>query len=150
MRCLTDHGLAGKPILPFDHHLCHAATAYYHRPWSGPATVLTLDGAGDGICASVNLGLGSPREDDINVIARTPMTAGRYELETEIIVRAARLGFQLAEVTVPTVYGDEQSQFRLVRDVPRIVGTLLRLTAEGIVPPSVMRRAAGSGGTAAS
>jgi len=76
-----------------------------------------------------------------DVIARTPMTAGRYELETEIIVRAARLGFQLAEVTVPTVYGDEQSQFRLVRDVPRIVGTLLRLSIEGVLPPAAMRAA---------
>jgi glycosyltransferase involved in cell wall biosynthesis len=75
------------------------------------------------------------------VIAQTPMTAGRYELETEIIVRAARLGFRLAEVTVPTVYADEQSQFRLVRDVPRIVGTLLRLTAEGLMPPPAMRTA---------
>ena len=76
-----------------------------------------------------------------DVIARTPMTAGRYELETEIVVRAARLGFRLAEVTVPTVYADEQSQFRLARDVPRIVGTLLRLTAETLVPPPAMRAA---------
>ncbi len=75
------------------------------------------------------------------VIARTPMTAGRYELETEIIVRAARLGFRLAEVTVPTVYGDEQSQFRLARDVPRIVGTMVRLTLEGVLPPAPMRAA---------
>jgi hypothetical protein len=75
------------------------------------------------------------------VIARTPMTAGRYELETEIIVRAARLGFRLAEVIVPTVYADETSQFRLARDVPRIVGTLLRLTAETLVPPAAMRAA---------
>jgi glycosyltransferase involved in cell wall biosynthesis len=75
------------------------------------------------------------------VIARTPMTAGRYELETEVIVRAARLGFRLAEVQVPTVYADETSQFRLVRDVPRIVGTMVRLTLEGIVPPAPMRAA---------
>lgn len=68
IRCLADHGLADKPIVPFDHHLCHAATAYYHRPWSDPATVLTLDGAGDGICASVNVGRGH----DIEVIAQTP------------------------------------------------------------------------------
>ena len=76
-----------------------------------------------------------------NVILRTPMTAGRYELETEVIVRAARLGFRLVEVTVPTVYADETSQFRLGRDVPRIVGTMLRLTKEGLVPPAVMREA---------
>ena len=75
------------------------------------------------------------------VIRHTPMTAGRYELETEVIVRAARLGFRLSEVTVPTVYADETSQFRLGRDVPRIVGTMLRLSMEGLVPPAVMRAA---------
>src|SRR5438552_3366879 len=65
LRCLADKGMASKPVLPLDHHMCHAATAYYHRPWSGPATVLTLDGAGDGICASVNVG----RDHEIEVIA---------------------------------------------------------------------------------
>lgn len=68
LRCLEENGLAEKPIQAFDHHLCHAATAYYHRPWSGPATILTLDGAGDGICASVNVGRGN----EIQIIAQTP------------------------------------------------------------------------------
>lgn len=75
------------------------------------------------------------------VLATTPVTPGRYEVETEVAVRAARLGFRVAEVEIPTVYGDEQSQIRALRDVPRIAGTLLRLTAEGIVPPAAMRAA---------
>jgi len=76
------------------------------------------------------------------VFLRTPITPGRYELESEIIVRAARLGFRIAHVDIPTVYGEEKSQISALRDVPRILGTLLRLTAEGIVPPRVMREAA--------
>lgn len=68
LECLAGHGLASKPLMPLDHHLCHAATAYFHRPWSGPATILTLDGAGDGLCATVNVG----REHAIDVIATTP------------------------------------------------------------------------------
>jgi len=75
------------------------------------------------------------------VLARTPITPGRYELETEIVVRAARLGFRLAELEVPTVYGGE-SHIRALRDVPRIAGVLARLTLEGIVPPPAMRAAA--------
>jgi carbamoyltransferase len=67
-KCLADHGLADKPVLPFDHHLCHAATAYFHSPWPGPSTVLTLDGAGDGICATVCSGRGT----DLSVRAMTP------------------------------------------------------------------------------
>jgi len=30
---LDSVGLGGKPMAPQDHHLCHAACAYYHRPW---------------------------------------------------------------------------------------------------------------------
>ena len=75
------------------------------------------------------------------VLAHTPITPGRYELETEIVVRAARLGFHVTEVEIPTVYGVEKSQIRALRDVPRIAGTLLRLTFEGVVPPAVMRSA---------
>jgi carbamoyltransferase len=62
LRCLADAGLANKPLIPFDHHECHAATAYYHRPWSEPATVLTLDGAGDGLCATVSAARGLEME----------------------------------------------------------------------------------------
>src|SRR5262249_48201269 len=58
------------------------------------------------------------------LLERTPITPGRYEVESEVIVRAARLGFRLTEVAIPTVYGDEESQMRTIRDVPRIVGAL--------------------------
>ena len=80
------------------------------------------------------------------LLERTPITPGRYEVESEVIVRAARLGFRLAEVAIPTVYGDEESQMRTLRDVPRIVGVLARLSVERLAPPAAMRRAAGDGG----
>ena len=64
------------------------------------------------------------------VLARTPVRASRYEVETEMAVRAARLGFKVAHVDIPTVYGDEQSHLSPTRDVPRIVGMMLRLTFE--------------------
>jgi glycosyltransferase involved in cell wall biosynthesis len=75
------------------------------------------------------------------VLQRTPVTPGRYEVETEIAVRASRLGFRLVEIPVPTVYG-AGSHLRLLRDVPRIVGTMGRLTLEALAPPAVMRAAA--------
>ncbi len=75
------------------------------------------------------------------VLERTPLTAGRYEFETEIVVRAARLGFRLAEIRIPTVYGEEKSQIHALRDVPRIVGVMVRLTLEGVAPPAAMRAA---------
>jgi glycosyltransferase involved in cell wall biosynthesis len=76
------------------------------------------------------------------VLERTPMTPGRYELESEVVVRAARLGFRLAEVTIPTVYGEALSQIRTTRDVPRIAAVFARLTLERWSPPAVMRAAA--------
>lgn len=82
------------------------------------------------------------------LLERTPRTPGRYEVETEIVVRAARLGFRITEVEIPTVYGEERSQIRAFRDVPRIVGTLARLTFEGAFPPAAMRAAARAGNPA--
>jgi glycosyltransferase involved in cell wall biosynthesis len=79
------------------------------------------------------------------VLARTPVTPGRFEFETEIAVRAARLGFRVAEVAIPTVYGEEKSQIRTFRDVPRIVGALARLSIERALPPPAMRAAARRG-----
>jgi glycosyltransferase involved in cell wall biosynthesis len=64
------------------------------------------------------------------VLLRTPVRANGYEVETELVVRAARLGFRLAEVTIPTVYGDETSHLSPIRHVPRIVAMMLRLSFE--------------------
>lgn len=76
------------------------------------------------------------------LLERTPVTPGRYEVESELVVRAARLGFRIAEVEIPTVYAGEKSQISVLRDVPRIGGTFLRLTVEGFAPPPAMRAAA--------
>jgi glycosyltransferase involved in cell wall biosynthesis len=76
------------------------------------------------------------------VIEGTPISPGRYELETAIAVRAARLGYRVAEVEIPTVYGEAGSHIRPFHDVPRIVGALGRLTLERALPGPAMRRAA--------
>lgn len=65
-----------------------------------------------------------------DVLRRTPVQASRYEVETEMAVRAARLGFKVAHVGIPTVYGDETSHLSPTRDVPRIVAMMVRLTFE--------------------
>ena len=43
----------------FEHHACHAATAYFLAPFydpGEPTLIVTADGSGDGLCASVNIG----------------------------------------------------------------------------------------------
>jgi hypothetical protein len=64
-----------------------------------------------------------------------------------VIVRAARLGFRVVTVPIPTVYASETSHIRTMQDVPRILGVLARLTLEGALPPAAMRRAARAGAT---
>lgn len=60
-------GIGAKPIMFIDHHQTHAASAFYQRPWTGDAVVLTLDGSGDGLSATVSIGEGF----SINRIAQT-------------------------------------------------------------------------------
>jgi len=44
-------------ITPWEHHLCHAAAAYHGwGKMDEKILILTCDGSGDGICASVNIG----------------------------------------------------------------------------------------------
>jgi carbamoyltransferase len=63
----TLHGPEPR-AMGFDHHLCHAAAAYFG--WGKleeDILVLTCDGAGDRVCASVNIGNGGK----LRTIART-------------------------------------------------------------------------------
>src|SRR5437867_11254320 len=58
---VTGHlGVDESRIVTFDHHLCHAAAAYYGSPFAGErALVLTNDNAGDGLCATASTGRGT-------------------------------------------------------------------------------------------
>jgi carbamoyltransferase len=54
---LAKMGFRPERIILLDHHRCHAAAAYYaSRRQAGKVLVLTNDGGGDGLCATVNLG----------------------------------------------------------------------------------------------
>ena len=53
---LKELSIENKEMMFVEHHFAHAACAYYQRPWDEETLVLTLDGAGDGLSASVNIG----------------------------------------------------------------------------------------------
>ncbi len=56
----------------------------------------------------------------------------RFDFETDLLVRAARAGFRIAEVAVPTVYEpDRLSHFRNVRDTMHVLLAMARLSATG-------------------
>lgn len=49
-----------------------------------------------------------------------------YEFETEFLVLAARAGFRISSVSVPTIYG-APSHFRLIRDGAAVIRTIWAL-----------------------
>jgi len=51
-------GIDRDKIVYYEHQPCHAATAYYLKPWSGRTLVFTLDGQGDGLSATISIGDG--------------------------------------------------------------------------------------------
>lgn len=60
-------GISDKPIIFIEHHLTHAACAFYQRPFKEEALILTLDGSGDGLSATVSVG----KDTKIERIAQT-------------------------------------------------------------------------------
>jgi len=57
-KSLSKIGVPLKQIIFVEHHLAHAASAYYLSPWSlnDDVLVLTADGQGDGLSSTVNIG----------------------------------------------------------------------------------------------
>jgi carbamoyltransferase len=64
-KILENLRITDKQTIFVEHHLAHAACAYYQRPWEEETLILTLDGAGDGLSATVNIG----RDHEIQRIA---------------------------------------------------------------------------------
>lgn len=53
----TKHGIPIDKLVRVDHHLAHAAAAYYGwGKYDRPVLVLTCDGRGDGLCATASVG----------------------------------------------------------------------------------------------
>jgi glycosyltransferase involved in cell wall biosynthesis len=61
------------------------------------------------------------------VLRKVVALGDRYEFETELLVRAARAGFRVASVEIPTLYTGEHSHFRSLRDTSRVIVAMLRL-----------------------
>jgi len=62
------------------------------------------------------------------VLERVSARGDRYEYETELLVGAARAGFRVASVAIPTLYAPNgRSHFRSLRDTSRVAFAMLRL-----------------------
>lgn len=66
--CLDRYGMLPTKAHFIDHHLSHAAAAYYGlKSDTEPYLILTLDGGGDGLCATVSIG----KNDKIEKLTET-------------------------------------------------------------------------------
>lgn len=69
---IEDHlGITRDRVEIVEHHTAHAAAAYFASPWAADGKevlVLTLDGSGDGKCATVSVGRGG----ELKRISETP------------------------------------------------------------------------------
>jgi len=57
LEAATRLGFAEKQVRFIEHHAAHAHAAYWSSGWrDGPVLILTADGSGDDLCATVNIG----------------------------------------------------------------------------------------------
>jgi carbamoyltransferase len=69
LRALDDLGFKKDRVLFEEHHYLHACAAYYSSGWfNEKVLVLTVDGQGDGLCGTVNIG----EQGQIERIAEIP------------------------------------------------------------------------------
>ena len=78
---------------------------------------------------------GSPIEDSqtgfrahrVDLLRALDLKTQRFALESEIIIKAARSGFRIGHCRIKTIYGDEKSRFRTLRDSLKFLSMAVRL-----------------------
>ena len=78
---------------------------------------------------------------DRDVLASMDLESSRYDLESEILIKAGRLGYSIASVPITTVYHDEVSSINPFVDTLRFV-RLLGRAREWVAHPGHRERAA--------
>jgi len=61
------------------------------------------------------------------VLEKVDLRSSNYEIESEFIIKAARLGFKIESVSVETVYEDEKSKINPFIDTLRFIRLLIRI-----------------------
>ena len=61
-----------------------------------------------------------------SLLARLELVTSRYEIDSEIIIKACRSGGRVASVPVSTIYGSEKSAIHPLRDTFRFIALVTR------------------------
>ncbi len=62
----------------------------------------------------------------LEVIKNIQLTEPGYQLETEIIIKAARSGYKIGHIPIPAIYNDAPSSIKKFRDTIRFIRLTLR------------------------
>jgi carbamoyltransferase len=112
---LRELGVPRSKIHVVKHHMCHAMTAYYGRGRDPDALVVTLDGGGDGLCATISL----------------PRASGDRRLElVASIDEGDSVGFVWAVITVLLDMTPMDHEYKLMGMAPYATGPRAREVAD--------------------
>lgn len=110
---MADLGFSSDKIRLVNHHLAHAASAYYSCPWA-EAAIITNDGKGDGLCGTFSVGKKGKIEcynriEDLHSIGQFYQSVTKF------------LGFKInreeGKLTGLAAYGDSSKTFSLMNRV---------------------------------
>lgn len=85
VRMLAARGVDPARAFSVEHHRCHAATAYFGRGADPEALVITLDGAGDGLCATVSIPEGAGRLARLATVSERHSIGNLWEVITALM-----------------------------------------------------------------
>ncbi len=60
------------------------------------------------------------------LLRRIRLTTNRYEIESELIIKASRAGARIASIPVRSIYGSERSAIHPLRDTMRFISLVFR------------------------
>ncbi len=60
------------------------------------------------------------------VLTNMPLVSNRFNLESELLIRAGRRRYKIGAVPVKTIYGDEKSKMNPIKDPLRFVGLVFK------------------------
>lgn len=62
------------------------------------------------------------------VLRSVPLTTDKYEIESEVLIKAAKAGFKIRSIPIRSIYRGEKSQIRPLKDTLRFVSFIFRIT----------------------
>lgn len=66
------------------------------------------------------------RSYSAELIKNVRLDCSHYDLETEVIIKAARQGFRIGHCRIRTIYASEVSRFRILKDSGRFLQVIVR------------------------